>query len=115
MKTLSRHNLITGETKVFHIEEPSTQESCQFSSIFEKCEKVLAEREETYNGSADGMFSDIGELASLIAPKDPTYGQQAAATLLALKLRRMVANPRHDDSVVDCCNYLIFFHKELTK
>ena len=93
----------------------SSTKSSQFFDTFQKCEKVLAEREAEYKGSADGMFEDIGELAKLLLPDNPTPGQQAAATLLALKLVRMKANPKHGDSVVDCCNYLLWFHKELLK
>jgi hypothetical protein len=87
----------------------------QFSEIFNRCEEVLAEREKQYKGSADGMFEDIGKLALMLMPVDPTPGQESASVLLALKLVRMIANPKHEDSIVDAVNYLLWFHKELTK
>jgi hypothetical protein len=87
----------------------------EFSDIFKRCEKVLAEREVEYRGSCDGMYSDIGKLADMLLPDNPTPGQRSAATLLALKLKRLAVNPRHDDSAVDAVSYLLAFYKELRK
>lgn len=92
----------------------TSKAASQFKSVLDKCEAVLLEREQQFKGSADGMFAGIAAVASDLCGNhhEPV---DAAAVLLALKIERMKANPEHEDSLVDCINYLMFFHKELCK
>lgn len=94
---------------------PPREELCkpsQFKPIFDACEKVLAEREAEFKGSADGMFDGIAELTKAMG-SNACEGSDVAAVLLALKIQRMRANPQHTDSLVDCINYLCFYHKAI--
>jgi hypothetical protein len=86
----------------------------QFKPTLDKCEAVLLEREQQFKGSADGMFTGIAAVASDLCGNHHESAD-VAAVLLALKIERMKANPQHEDSLVDCINYLMFFHKELLK
>lgn len=88
----------------------------KFDHILDSCKQVMAGREAEFKGSADGMFDEIGTLACMLMPTgcyDP--GVKAAATLLALKLCRMKANPSHEDSAIDAINYLLFFNEMLRR
>jgi hypothetical protein len=99
----------------FEMPTPAKVQPSRFTQAFDACEKVLAEREAQYKGSAGGMFGDIGALADMLMPHPASPAIRAAATLLALKLIRMRANPAHADSLTDCINYLCFFNEALTK
>ena len=83
-----------------------------FDDILNEVKRVLAERESTYKGSAQGQFKGIAAIASAIAHKDIT-ASDVAVVLLALKLERAKADPTHLDSAVDMIGYVLHYHKEL--
>jgi hypothetical protein len=114
----TKHIVASSSSKMFFeakkYKEHKDMKDSQFKPILDKCEAVLLERERQFKGSADGMFSGIAAVASDLCGNHHESAD-VAAVLLALKIERMKANPQHEDSLVDCVNYLMFFHKELLK
>ena len=78
-------------------------------AVLSEALEAFTSREKTYdmNGGVEDNYAAIASIASLIIGKTIT-AREVALVLVALKLRRIAANPDYRDSYIDLVNYVAF-------